>query len=77
MKITIIEVQTSNEGSVAFLIGDQVDVVDNESTMNALSVFYTKCAYAAISICDLHTVMMVDNTGRVWNDCYATFAHGH
>ena len=38
---------------------------------------FSKCASAAISDCDTHIVMIVDNEGEVWRGYKQTLRHGH
>lgn len=77
--LTLIELQTSNSGSVAILANEQRTIRDGaegaEDTMNALSFFHSKCALAAISKCDKHTISLVDDEGNVWRECKAVFPH--
>ena len=50
---------------------------DASDEMNVMSKFHEKCMYAAISVCDTHTVKALDEEGNVWHGCEATFQHGH
>lgn len=74
MIVTILEIQET-DGAVAILANEQRTVQDNNSAMDALSLFHTKCSYAAISSCKRHTIRLIDETGEVWNGCKATFTH--
>ena len=74
-KITFIELQASNDGTVGILANTQYQVDNQEQIMTALSAFHQKCASAAISSCDVHTVEAVDSLGQVWRDCYQVFYH--
>ena len=65
----IYEVQTSKEGVISPLPG-VVKTDENE----ALSEFYFKCGYAAISTAYITTVYLVTNDGR-WVD-KKSFMHG-
>lgn len=76
MIVTIIELQET-DGAVAIIANEQRTVINNATAMDALSLFHTKCALAAISSCDRHTIRLVDETGEVWNGCKATFTHAN
>lgn len=73
----IIEYQAQNDGSVSALppLGYQVTDMDSEAAV--ISTFFSKCASAAISACDTHTVMIVDSEGNVWRGYKQTLRHGH
>lgn len=80
--ITIIELQSYADGRV--LIPTPIEQrtirpgeAGAQDEMEALSLFHTKCSYACISACDVHTVMAVDAMGNVWHKCKETFFHGH
>ena len=65
----IIEIQTSADGTIANLIY-------TESSKNkALSVFYEKCGYAALSTVCVHTVCIIDIRGNKVAEP-VTFEHG-
>lgn len=74
--VTLIELQTSNTGSVGVIANVQRTVRDQDTTMAALSLFHQKCSLAAITACDVHVVMMVDHLGQIWRGCYQAFYHG-
>lgn len=73
----ILEYQASNNGSASALppLGYQVTDTDSEAAL--ISAFFGKCASAAISACDMHTVMIVDSEGDVWRGYKQTLRHGH
>lgn len=48
---------------------------DVSNEMQIVSAFHSKCASAAISSCDIHTVKVLDEQGNVWRDLSATFYH--
>ena len=73
----ILEYQSMNDGSASALppLGYQVTDMDSESAL--ISAFFSKCASAAISSCDTHTVMITDSEGNVWHGYKQTLRHGH
>lgn len=73
----VLEYQAMNDGSASALppLGYQVTDVDSEAAL--ISSFFGKCASAAISACDTHTVMIVDSEGNVWRGYKQTLRHGH
>lgn len=73
----ILEFQAMNDGTASALptLGYQVTDMDSEAAV--ISAFFSKCASAAISSCDTHTVMIVDSEGEVWRGYKQTLRHGH
>lgn len=73
----ILEFQAYNDGSCTAIppLGYQVTDMDSEAAL--ISAFFGKCASAAISDCDTHTVMIVDSEGNVWRGYKQTLRHGH
>lgn len=73
----VLEYQAMNDGSASALppLGYQVTDVDSEAAL--ISSFFGKCASAAISACDTHTVMIVDSEGNVWRGYKQILRHGH
>lgn len=49
--------------------------MDSEAAV--ISAFFSKCASAAISSCDTHTVAIVDSEGNVWRGYKQILRHGH
>lgn len=78
--LNLIEIQSYNDGRSAipaglgYVINDETEA-DDMATAEA--AFYTKCAVAAKSQCDIHTVALLDNIGEVVDGCKKTFYHGH
>lgn len=63
--MVIVEIQHSNEGSTAALHY----VEENSNT--AEQIYHEKLAYAAVSEVNVHSVTMLDNTGRrIKSECY-------
>ena len=73
----IIEYQANNDGSCTAIapLGYQVENTTQEANM--ISAFFSKCASAAISDCDTHTVAIVDGEGNIWNGYKQILRHGH
>lgn len=77
--ICFVEYQLQKDGSV--LTDDKTKKTirpgehAQEDEMNVKSAFLMKCASAAISKCECHTVKAVDYKGDVWEDCSMTFLH--
>lgn len=73
----ILEYQAQNDGTASALppIGYQVENAEQEANM--VSAFFSKCASAAISACDTHTVMIVNSEGEVWRGYKQVLRHGH
>ena len=73
----IVEYQANNDGTASALppLGYQVENAEQEANM--VSAFFSKCASAAISACDTHTVMIVDSEGEVWRGYKQVLRHGH
>lgn len=71
----ILEYQAQNDGTASALppLGYQVTDIDSEAA--CISAFFSKCASAAISACDTHTVMIVDSEGNTWRGYRATLRH--
>jgi hypothetical protein len=65
MKYYIIEIQKHENGNYAHLIDTANDM------KNAESKAYTKLQYAAISNRPVHTVLIIDEEGHLYNSkCY-------
>lgn len=77
MTLIILEFQANNDGSASALppLGYQVTDADSENA--CISAFFSKCASAAISSCDTHTVMIVTSEGEVWRGYKQVLRHGH
>lgn len=73
----ILEFQAQNNGSASALPTLGYTVSNQEEGAALVSAFFTKCAAAAQSSCDTHTIMIVDSDGSVWNGYKQTFRHGH
>lgn len=73
----ILEYQASNNGTASALPPLGYQVTDAESENACISAFFRKCASAAISACDTHTVMIVDSEGNIWRGYKQTLRHGH
>ena len=73
----ILEYQASNNGSASALppLGYTVSNQEEESAL--IAAFFTKCAAAAQSACDTHTIQIVTSEGETWNGYKQTFRHGH
>jgi hypothetical protein len=73
----IVEYQANNDGTCAAIapLGYQVENAEQEANM--VSAFFSKCASAAISACDTHTVMIVTSDGEVWRGYKQVLRHGH
>lgn len=72
----ILEYQANNDGSASALPPLGYQVADMESENACISAFFSKCASAAISSCDTHTVMIVNSEGEVWRGYKQTLRHG-
>lgn len=73
----LLEYQANNDGSASALPPLGYQVSDPESENACISAFFSKCASAAISSCDTHTVMIVTSEGEVWRGYKQTLRHGH
>lgn len=73
----ILEFQASNTGSASALPPLGYTVSNQEEEAALIAAFFTKCAAAAQSACDTHTIMIVDSEGSVWNGYKQIFRHGH
>ena len=71
----IIEVQANNDGtaSIPSPLGFQVSNQTQENAMVAR--FFSVCAAAAESTCDMHTVKIIDNMGNVFRGYEQTLYH--
>lgn len=71
----IIEVQANNDGTAAIPspLGFQVSNQTQENAM--IARFFSVCAAAAESDCDMHTVKIIDNMGNVWKEYSQTLYH--
>ena len=75
--IFILEYQAKNNGAATALPPSGYQVTDAESENACISAFFGKCASAAISACDTHTVMIVNSEGEVWRGYRQVLRHGH
>lgn len=73
----LLEYQAQNDGTSSALPPLGYQVTDAESENACISAFFSKCASAAISDCDTHTVMIVDSEGEVWRGYKQVLRHGH
>lgn len=73
----ILEIQAQNDGTASALPPLAYQVTDVESENACISAFFSKCASAAISSCDTHTVMIVNSEGEVWQGYKQTLRHGN
>jgi hypothetical protein len=73
----ILEYQAQNDGTASALPPLGYQVTDAASENACISAFFSKCASAAISSCDTHTVMIVTSEGEVWRGYKQTLRHGH
>lgn len=73
----IFEFQAQNDGSASAIGPLGYQVTDTDSEAAVISAFFNKCASAAISACDTHTVAIVDSEGNVWRGYKQTLHHGH
>lgn len=73
----ILEYQAQNNGTASALPPLGYQVTDVESENACISAFFNKCASAAISSCDTHTVMIVTDEGEVWHEYKQVLRHGH
>ena len=73
----ILEFQANNNGTASALPPLGYQVTDAESENACISAFFSKCASAAISSCDTHTVMIVTSEGEVWRGYKQVLRHGH
>ena len=73
----LLEYQAQNDGTASALPPLGYQVTDAESENACISAFFSKCASAAISACDTHTVMIVDSEGNIWRGYKQTLRHGH
>ena len=72
----IIEYQAMNDGTASALPPLGYQVTDASSENACISASFSKCASAAISSCDTHTVMIVTSEGEVWKEYKQTLRHG-
>lgn len=72
----ILEYQASNNGSASALPPLGYIVSNKEEEAALVAAFFTKCASAAISSCDTHTIMIVNSEGEVWRGYKQTLRHG-
>lgn len=77
MTLFILEYQAQNDGTASALPPLGYPVSNQEEEAALVAAFFTKCAAAAQSSCDTHTIMIVDSEGSVWNGYKQTFQHGH
>ena len=73
----LLEYQAKNNGTATALPPSGYQVADADSENACISAFFSKCASAAISDCDTHTVMIVDSEGNVWRGYKQVLRHGH
>lgn len=70
MKYIILEIQKSNDGTIAI-----VPPVSYDTWPLAEQAYHTLLAYAAVSTVDIHSVVMLDDVGtRIKGE---TYYHGH
>ena len=73
----ILEYQANNDGTASAIPPLGYQLTDAESENACISAFFSKCASAAISSCDTHTVMIVTSEGEVWQGYKQVLRHGH
>lgn len=73
----LLEYQANNDGTASALPPLGYQVTDAASENTCISAFFSKCASAAISSCDTHTVMIVTSEGEVWRGYKQVLRHGH
>lgn len=73
----LLEYQANNDGTSSALTPLGYQVTDADSENACISAFFSKCASAAISSCDTHTIMIVNSEGEVWRGYKQTLRHGH
>lgn len=73
----VLEYQAQNNGSASALPPLGYTVSNQEEEAALVASFFTKCAAAAISSCDTHTIMIVTSEGETWRGMKQTFQHGH
>ena len=73
----ILEYQAANDGTASALPPLGYTVSNQEEEANLVAAFFTKCAAAAQSSCDTHTIMIVTSDGEVWRGYKQVFQHGH
>lgn len=73
----ILEYQAQNDGSASALPPLGYTVSNQEEEAALIAAFFTKCAAAAQSACDTHTIQIVTSEGETWNGYKQTFRHGH
>lgn len=73
----IVEYQANNDGSCTAIAPLGYQVTNAEQEANMVSAYFSKCASAAISACDTHTVMIVNSEGEVWQGYKQVLRHGH
>lgn len=73
----LLEYQAQNDGTASALSPLGYQVTDTDSEAALISAFFGKCASAAISSCDTHTVIIVDSEGNVWRGYKQVLRHGH
>lgn len=73
----ILEYQATNDGTASALPPLGYTVSNQEEEAALIAAYFTKCAVAAQSACDTHTVLVVDSEGNLWRGYKQTFRHGH
>ena len=73
----ILEYQAANDGTASALPPLGYTVSNQEEEAVLVAAFFTKCAAAAQSSCDTHTIMIVTSDGEVWRGYKQVFQHGH
>ena len=73
----ILEYQATNDGTASALPPLGYTVSNQEEEAALIAAYFTKCAAAAQSACDTHTVAVVDGEGNVWRGFKQTMWHGH
>ena len=73
----IVEYQANNDGSASALPPLGYTVSNQAEEAALVAAFFTKCAAAAQSACDTHTIQIVTSEGETWNGYKQIFRHGH
>lgn len=67
----LIEIQSYNDGRSAIPAGLGYVVSNAEDEAKAISAFHSKCALAAVSTVNVHSAVMLDDTGmRIKGETY-------
>ena len=73
----LLEYQAMNDGTASALPPLGYTVSNQEEEAALVAAFFTKCASAAQSACDTHTIQIVTSEGETWNGYKQTLRHGH